>query len=199
MLLKKRFIYNYKLILQEKRSGTERRMRKAFSFVRVASLIFFLIALLWVYAYLPEKVALYSNEMGNPMLYLPRSDFFYYLFAFFMLVNVMLFFLNRTLDNTPVTMGRGVFPNEVFKDKLLVWVEVLISFVNIFFAASVVFIGVFNNPTTFDLANFTYLSYVGNILMFGWLIYLFFILRYRKQQPAWYQLFKVCWFNSLLN
>lgn len=159
-------------------------MRKVFSFVRVLSLLFLLGVLLFVYAYLPEKVSMYSDQLGTPIYYISKSEFFYYALGAFLVVNLMLFVFIKVLEALSVTNGSGLFSSEAFKDKTLIWVEGLISLINVFFVTGAVFIGVYNNQVTLDFMNFTYLVYLGTFLIIGWLVSYVFVLRYRNYQPS---------------
>ncbi len=159
-------------------------MRRVVSFVRVLSLLFFLGALLFVYAYLPENVSLYSDNLGTPVYYIGKSQFFYYAFAFFIVVNLMLFIMIKVLAGVRVTPGKGLFSSEPFKENTLIWIEVLVSIINIFFTTGAAFIGIYNDRTAFELSNFTYLVYLGIILLIGWILSYVFVLRYRAYQPS---------------
>ncbi len=159
-------------------------MKKAFSFIRILSLIFLLGGLLFVYAYLPENVSLYSDALGTQIYFISKGQFFYYSFAFFLIVNLLLFIFRNILNGMAVTPGRGFFSSEVFKDKTLVWVEVLVSLINVFFVLAAAFIGVYNHQADLDFHNFAYLVYLGTFLIFGWILSYVFVLRYRTHQPS---------------
>jgi hypothetical protein len=159
-------------------------MKRVFSFIRIISLLFFLGGLLFVYAYLPENVSLYSDQLGTPIYFISKSQFFYYSFAFFLVVNLLLFVFGKMLDGVPVTEGRGLFSSEEFKNKTLIWLEVLISLINVFFVTGAAFIGVYNNRVNLDFNNFAYLVYLGTFLIFGWILSYGFVLRYRSYQPS---------------
>ncbi len=157
-------------------------MRNVFSWIRVLSMLFFLAALLFVYAYLPERVSLYSDQLGTPVYHVERGSFFYYVFGFFLLTNLMFFVFSKTLERIRVTSGSGVFPSELFKDKTMTWLEVLVSLINVFFVTSVAFIGVYNNPQTLKWASFSYLVYIGIFLIFVGILSFTYVLRFRRYQ-----------------
>jgi len=146
--------------------------------------VFFLGNLLFVYAYLPENVSLYSDEFCTPIYFISKSQFFYYAFALALIVNLLLFVFSRVLEGAAVTDGRGIFPSHSFKDKTMVWFEGLISVINIFLSLGAAFIGVYNNQVDLDFNNFTYLVYLGVFLICAWILSYGFVLRYRTYQPS---------------
>lgn len=157
-------------------------MRNVFSWLRVGSMMFFLGALLLIYAYLPERVSLYSDSLGTPVYFLDRGSFFYYAFGFFVAVNVLFFLFAKTLDRVPVTTGSGFFSSSIFKENTLVWLEVFVSLINVFFVTSLAFIGVYNNSQTFQWSNFSYLVYFGTFLVIAGILSFGFVLRFRNHQ-----------------
>ena len=157
-------------------------MRNVFSWLRVVSMMFFLGALLLIYAYLPERVSLYSDNLGTPVYFVERGLFFYCAFGFFVLANLMFFVFNKMLDRVPVTGRKGFFTSDLFKEKTMIWLEIFVSLVNIFFVTSLVFLGVYNNPQTFHWANFSYLVYFGVFLILAGILSYGYVLRFRNYQ-----------------
>lgn len=146
--------------------------------------MFFLGALLLIYAYLPDNVSLYSDSAGTPVFYITRDAFFYYSFGLVLIVNLLLFVFTKVLDNVPVTPGKGIFSSASFKDSTIIWLEVLISVINLFFVIGGSFMAVYNNRVDLQLENFTYLVYLGVILLAAAILSYLFVLRYRKHQPS---------------
>lgn len=157
-------------------------MRNVFSWIRVVSMLFFLAALSLTYAYLPERVSLYSDSLGTPVYFIERGFFFYYAFGFFLFANLMFYVFSKMLDRVPVTAGTGIFNSDIFKDKAMTWLEVLVILINGFFVTSIAFIGVYNNPQTFEWANFSYLVYIGIFLMAVGIFSFLYVLRFRSYQ-----------------
>lgn len=129
---------------------------KAFWFL---SMLMLLANLLYVYASLPEKVAI-QDESGE-FASIDREAFFYFVTFLVALVNVLVYIVSY------------VFKKDT---DLRAWFHGLIICVNIFFMISLNFIALFNSGERFDYSQIDFVIY-GSIGLFvlwaaGWPIYL---------------------------
>jgi len=128
-------------------------MIKAVKVLNVFSVILFAGVLLLVYAYLPIKVDL-KNDLINPM---NKQHFFYYAVTIFILGNLFL----RVIFH---------FGLKGLNAEIVGWFTLLIFAVNFYLSVLIGFIGVLNNPNSVEASSFAYLTYLGPILILGWII-----------------------------
>lgn len=139
-------------------------MLRVVNFLKILSIILFLVILLLVYAYLPVMVAL---DPGTFDWSLHKETFFYYTIACFVVVNVVM------LGFQKLTEPR--MTNEDAK----AWARGGGFVINIYLTLLIGFIGVINNTAHLDPAGFVYLNYFGPILIFSWIVGLIYLL-YKK-------------------
>ena len=107
----------------------------------------------YIYAALPEEVALSETEKS---ISISRNGFFYSAITLFALVNVMVFIVTKLLSN-----GRQGFSS---------WFYGLIITFNLFFLASLGFLHVFNGGERYDYSKMGPIMYGSLILICGWII-----------------------------
>ena len=133
-------------------------MIKVVGIVRFLSLVFFLLAIGLVYAYLSTQVEL---GMGEDAWVVTRDTFFYTALATFVLVNIVLRVLSQHVKKS---MGRQ------WQDKTLAWFLMIVPFVNIYISLLIGFVGVINNPTHVSASSYVYLNFLGPVLILVWVI-----------------------------
>jgi len=136
---------------------------KAFWFL---SMLVLLANLLYVYASLPESVAI-RDETGD-FVSLGREPFFYIVTFLIALINVLVYIVSF------------VFKKNV---DLRAWFHGLIICVNIFFIISLSFIALFNSGEKFDYSQIDFVIYGSIGLLLLWAIGWPFYLIYRKFSP----------------
>ncbi|MEQ8582933.1 MAG: hypothetical protein RIC30_11655 [Marinoscillum sp.] len=139
-------------------------MLRVVSFLKLLSIILFLIILVLVYAYLPIMVAM---EPGTGGLQLHKETFFYYVVAGFVIVNLVMLAFQKLFE--------GKIENEDVK----AWVRSGAFVINICLTLLVGFIGVLNNSGHLNPSGFAYLNYMGPVLIFSWILGLFYLI-YKK-------------------
>ncbi|MFH6982332.1 hypothetical protein [Marinoscillum luteum] len=139
-------------------------MLRVVSFLKLLSIILFLIILVLVYAYLPIMVAL-EPDAGS--LQLHKETFFYYVVAGFVIVNLVMLAFQKLFE--------GKIENEDVK----AWVRGGAFVINICLTLLVGFIGVLNNSAHLNASGFAYLNYLGPALIFSWILGLFYMI-YKK-------------------
>ncbi|MFY0652313.1 MAG: hypothetical protein JXQ96_09785 [Cyclobacteriaceae bacterium] len=134
---------------------------------RITSFIF-LGMILYIYAFLPAKVDL-SFDQSNTLMF-DREQFFYGVILAYALYTVIISFLKKTLTSASRGQEEGKIEN------LKIWTDGLSVMLNLFFTFSVIFIGMQHNDEHFNITYFTFLIYLGPILLLGWIFYLLYIL-----------------------
>ena len=146
-------------------------MVKTVKFLRVLSVILFLGVLALVYAYLPVEVQL-SEEKGQ--LFMHKETFFYYAIGVFLIINLFSALFIYLL--TPLVMLRG-------GEEAVAWLTGFGFVLNIYLVLLTGFVGVLNNQAHVSVGGFAYLNYLGPILILGWIIGIFYLLKSSKQTP----------------
>lgn len=139
-------------------------MLRVVNFLKLLSILLFLIILLTVYAYLPIMVAL---EPGGGGFEAHKETFFYFSVSVFVLVNVSFLGFQK------------LFEGNIKNPGLRAWVRSAGFVINIYLTLIIGFIGVMNNTGHLDPSGFAYLNYMGPFLVFSWAVGLFYII-YKK-------------------
>lgn len=143
-------------------------------FFWLVSLMIFFAALLLVYAFLPDRVAVHANDAGMPDEFVAREWFFYFSLIGFVGANVLLYILRKLLLLTRRTVGTE---RELqLREDLAGWLLGLAGTINFFFILVMFFFGIFNNSEGFSTGHFALLVYTGPLLLvliFALLAYIF--------------------------
>ncbi|MCK6618013.1 MAG: hypothetical protein L6Q51_10240 [Cyclobacteriaceae bacterium] len=128
---------------------------KIFKAVWFLSMLAALANLLYVYAGLPEEVAVYED--GQDVYYAAREGLFYAAMMTLAVLNVLVYLFSKKLT-----------PSENFRT----WLHGLVITFNIFFVIGFSFVGLYNSSEKFDFSRIGWVIYssVGLILvwMAGW-------------------------------
>ena len=138
-----------------------------FQIAKVARLVFiffFLVVLLFIYAYLPLTIDIGSDEIGR----VGRNMFFYTVIGTFIGLYFITHFLRYYVDR----LGIGELQR--------LYIHILPSVLYFALTLLVGFIGVNNNADDIEPSTFFYLNYISVILIFGWIIGFLFALVRRK-------------------
>jgi len=117
---------------------------------------------MYIYASMPEKIALFSDAEGNPISFVSRNSFFYMSLLVIVIVNGLFITYNyfaKTVKNESTSQ---------YMDSLRVWSNGLLALVNIFFITALIFLSAFNSLERLDLYNFGLIIYVVLGLIFLW-------------------------------
>ncbi len=155
-------------------------MNRLLKFFWLVSLVLYLVGLLLIYAFLPDRVGIQANEYGMPYEFVTREAFFYFSLITVIFANGLLYALNRLLLIT----RRSAQTDQSFalRTDLAAWLLGFAAALNIFFVFAMAFFGLFNSTENYDTNRFLLLVYGGPLLMalmFGLLAY---ILIKRKSQ-----------------
>lgn len=144
------------------------------------SIPFFLGMLLYVYAFLPIKVGLLYDAQGLSSWSMTKELFFYYSIGGFAMINVVIYLYRKSLAKgqrfeavywIEMKMGETVYH----------WLHGLAAAINFLLTFSVIFLGMYHNQEHFDIANYSFLIYLGPILVLGWFFSLFYLLKIGSQ------------------
>ena len=138
-------------------------MLKSVNLLKGLSILIFLGTLVLVYAYAPVMIKL---EISSG-LELHRESFFYFSMAFVLVVNLALLGFER------------MFEPRIHSEPLKAWVRGLTFVINFYFALIIAFVGVINNPQHLSVAGFSYLNYIGPVLIATWILGLAYLI-YKK-------------------
>ena len=136
----------------------------------------FIVFLLFIYANLPDRVVISDNSINAPKLFLSKSDFFYYCLIIFLASNAIAFVFGKVFQSITVRPGAFFFSSELFKDHFTTWWGVFPAIMNLIFTFSLGFIAVFNNHDVEMIRSYSYLPYLGQFLVAGWIIALIVVL-----------------------
>ena len=131
---------------------------------RNISLLLLLIILLYIYANMPERIALFTDSGDNPIYFISRNSFFYISLLVIVIVNGLFMVYNhyaKNASNVSVSTSK-------YYDFLRVWSNGLLSLVNLFFITALIFLNAFNSLEQLDLYNFGLVIYIVLGLIFLW-------------------------------
>ena len=142
------------------------------SFTRI-SMVLYLIILLIVYAYLPERVGLLFADTGEPVYSFSRDAFFYTFLLLFIILQWIFYLFSKHILASRF--------NKPPRQILGTWFQGLMLMINIFFILMTLFMGLANNAIDYPYSRIGWLSYVGPWLIILWiLLFPVFFLRYRQ-------------------
>ena len=147
-------------------------------FFRSFSLFVFIIVLFYGYATLPGQVAVGYDDYGTPNLYIDKSQLFYGLSIFVVVLNVAFMLLSNLLPSIPLSRLR--LPNASFWAAhrnslvriLLNWMHSFIGMTNVFVIACFIAVVWLNTTTYTQITNYGWLLITGAIILLGWAAYL---------------------------
>ncbi|MFZ2907268.1 MAG: hypothetical protein WAZ98_13785 [Cyclobacteriaceae bacterium] len=126
---------------------------KIFKAVWFLSMLSVLANLLYVYASLPEQVAL--SEDGVENLVVGRELFFYIAMVLISLSNVVVYLFSKKLT-----------PQEDFRT----WLHGLVITLNIFFIIGLSFISLYNSSENYDYSRIGFIIYSSVVLVVVWVV-----------------------------
>ncbi len=143
-------------------------MAKAINVLKVISAFVFLVTLLFVYSFLPVMVNLNPEDSG----WLVHKEYFFYsILTVFILLNIFLLILEKILN--------GFISNE----EIRAWIKGLAFVLNLYLSFIIGYIGVMNNAGHFQNGSYSYLNFLGPILVAGWIVGLIFLV-FNKNKTA---------------
>lgn len=154
-------------------------MSRNIRIVRTFSIAVFLGVLLYVYAYLPENVGVDADEKDEFSTFISKEAFFYFSLIIFSLVNIVFIVFANLMQVIPVR-PQGFFTTPDFKERIHNWFSSFGLIINLFFISVVAFIGFFNNADYYHVSSFSIFAYLGQALIFIWIVLFFYLLSKRS-------------------
>lgn len=151
-------------------------MVKLINLTRVVTSILVIFVLLFVYSNLPERVGLLYSPSGLVDFYLDKNEFFYITLILSLVLNLITVLFVKVFQTLPVNADRFFFTNDWFKERFSAWIASLAPIMNMFFVFTVVFIGIYNHGDLELIESYSYLAYLGQFLVLGWLFTLIFLI-----------------------
>jgi hypothetical protein len=128
---------------------------------------------------MPQDVKLWANESDNGSLFISKETFFYGTIIIFIAVNLIFIAVSNLMGLLPVAEG-SFLSTATFKEYMIGWMRGLGVMINLFFMAAISFLGFFNNADYYNVSNFSLFAYIGQFLIFIWILLFFFLLTKRK-------------------
>lgn len=144
---------------------------------RYASIIAFIVFLLFTYRGLPDSTAVHFNESGRGDGFLPKDEVFYLFVGIMLGINILLILLAKSVEKLPVRAWSWL-PNKKWieeprqlNESISNWFNFLPAIINTFLILVLRVLLLLNDERTFD-SSYTYLIIIGLVLMIAWLFYL---------------------------
>ncbi len=156
------------------------RLSKAFYFL---SVVFFLIAFMYMYSASPEFVTYELSDRGLPLKQLSKDSFFYLTVALFLVSNVLLILPAKLVEMQYTLTLKRVFPKgDPFREQVLSWIYSFTGIVNISTVALVFYLYSITNQHEIKSEEFNVFFYLVPALFVAWIVALFVILAVKIKQ-----------------
>lgn len=156
------------------------RLAKAFYFL---SVVFFLIAFLYMYSASPEFVTYELSERGLPLKQISKDAFFYLTVALFLVSNVLLVLPAKLVETQYSLSLKRVFPKgDPFREQVLSWIYSFTGIVNISTVVFVFYLHSITNQHEIKSEEFNVFFYLVPVLFVAWIVALFVILTAKIKQ-----------------
>jgi len=147
-------------------------MIKVLKFFTTVSILIFLVAVLVVYAFLPDPSGLLFNSDGISVIEVSKNTFFYsILFIFVIIQTLHIVFIQTTLKRKEGNYNK----------KISIWIQGMILSINLFIILMIVFIGLANNADDFSFKSIRFLALLAPSIVITWLLTLPFFMFIRKR------------------
>lgn len=145
--------------------------------LRVFSMILGLLILFYVYASMPERVGLGSDSGGDPSAFVPRSTFFYISLVLLVASNLIYLLIREVIQS-------GTTSTYEFKNRILIWANGTVVFLNLFLMSAFTFIFAFNSPERLPVDIFGSVVYITLGLLILWISGVIFVLSKNRKQAV---------------
>ena len=134
-------------------------MNKFLKFFTTVSIIIFLVALLLVYAFLPDPLGILFNEDGSAIRDMAKNTFFYSVLFFFVISQIILMLFKN---------GR-LFKRKMKHEHLIIWFQGFHLSINLFIILMLIFIGFANNAVDYSFSSIQFINYLAPLVVVVWL------------------------------
>jgi hypothetical protein len=133
------------------------------SAIRTISVLLLLFVLMYVYANVPDHVGMISNEVGRPDELISKNVFFFGALFILAITNGIIMVLIGVVKKRRMS-------SDTFKSNILVGLNGLIGWLNLFYASCLIFISAFNSLEKVDLDVFGMPMVIVGVLTLGWIV-----------------------------
>ncbi len=135
-------------------------MNKFLKFFTNVSIVIFLVALLLVYAFLPDPLGILFNKNGLTVHEISKDIFFYSTLSIFVVIQVFMFLIKR--ENLRKLNSQRPYFNTWFQGFHLT--------VNLYIITMLIFIGFANNAINYTYDSIHFLVYLGPLIIILWVV-----------------------------
>lgn len=160
------------------------RFGKVFYFF---SILLFLLTLLFWYAALPAMVGFQVDELGTVIQEFEKSSFFYTMAATFLILNLLVMYLPKSLETKANRKLHRFFPlGDPFRDYLLLWFYSFGGWVNLGLVLTGLFVHVINKQDDLGIEAYRLWFFLLPLVLMSWIIGLFVLLvkKFKTAQQA---------------
>lgn len=144
------------------------------------TILLFTGALIWSYAFMASQVNYRFDPAGDALGTANKNTYFFGAMFVFLLANVVCYYFTRVLKRIDTTEdGKGI-RNRSLKKDLIIWVKGFAGVLNLFFSLILVFLGLMNMSTDYNIKTLGFYVYLGPILILAWFFYLAVIVGKRR-------------------
>ncbi len=144
---------------------------------RIGSLIGLGITLLFIYRGLPDPAAVHFGETGRGDGFLPKDQIFYLAALIITILNVLSLLLVKTVNKIPIKNFTGLLTlfasknGQGLQKALINWIHFLPAMINTFLILVLRTLLLLNDSRTYA-QDFSYVFWIGGLLILIWLLYL---------------------------
>lgn len=150
------------------------RFGKVFHFF---SVLLFIFSFLFIYASLSEQVAYAIDDQGVILKQVSKESFFYIGIIFFVVLNVLIVFPGKMVENQSTRNLKRLFPvGDPSRDRMLTWIYSFAGIINVCLAIMMLFVKSINHQNEISMSEFSFFFYLIPVFFVVWIIALFWIL-----------------------
>lgn len=156
------------------------RFAKVFYFL---SVVFFIIAFLYIYASLSESVIYESGGAGIPLKQISKDAFFFAGITAFVLLNLMVILPGKLIENHAVPRLRILFRvGDPFREHMLSWIYSFAGVINTSLLIMAYYIVRINDPEGMGQGGINFIFYLIPLFFVMWVVALFILLGRKVKQ-----------------
>ena len=137
-------------------------MIKFLKFFTNISIVIFLVALLFVYAFLADPLGILFDKNGSIIHEMSKDTFFYSTLFLFVIIQVILILFKKSIATKM----------KVQHEYLNIWLQGFYLSINLFIIIMLIFIGFANNAVDYSYNSIQFLVYLAPLIVILWLVVL---------------------------
>ena len=155
-------------------------MDKFIGFFRSVTILLFTGALIWSYAFMASQVSYRFDPAGDALGTANKDTYFFGAIAIFLLANVVCYYFTKVLQKINTTEDGVGIKKKYLKKDLITWIKGFAGVLNLFFSLILVFLGLMNMSSDYNIKTLGFYVYLGPVLIMVWFFYLAAILGKRR-------------------